>query len=333
MKSVHDFVGRWWNGELGGAGDALDVITAPAEALYRGATHMRNALYDAGTLESIALDVPVISVGNVAVGGTGKTPVTAWIAATLRAAGRAPAVLHGGYADDEPALHRELNPAIPVVVGRDRVATGRAAIAAGANILVLDDAFQHRRLQRDLDIVLVAAESWSAHPRALPRGPWRESTSGLSRAHWIVVTRRTAAIDEARAVRARIAALFPAAEIAVLHLAARDWRHAGLEAKAPATPAHALTAIASPHAFVENARSAGAIIDGVTFLPDHHEYSRDDVGDVLKSAGTAPIVTTAKDWVKLRQLMPADRVWVLSQNVEPEDDAVRLLQRARDLGR
>ncbi|MEO5509641.1 MAG: tetraacyldisaccharide 4'-kinase [Longimicrobiales bacterium] len=333
MKSILEMVGRWWNGELGGAGDALDVITAPAEALYRGATNVRNALYDAGTLDRIALDVPVISVGNVAVGGTGKTPVTAWLARELRKAGRAPAVLHGGYADDEPALHREMNPSIPVHVGRDRVETGRAAIAAGANILVLDDAFQHRRLRRTLDIVLVAAETWNGRRRALPRGPWRESAAGLARAEWIVVTRRTASLDEARSVRTQLRTRFPDANVAIIHLAARAWRHAGREAAAPTLAAHALSAIASPDAFIENARNAGATVDGVTFFPDHHEYDRTDVDNVLKRAGTAPILTTAKDWVKLRHLLPADRVWVLMQHVEPEDDAEQLLQQARELAR
>src|SRR5688500_14293271 len=119
--SLHDTVLRWWDGKLGGAGAALDVLTAPAALVYRGVIDSRNSLYDRGRLDSMRVPAVVVSVGNIAVGGTGKTPVTAWLARIVRGMGARPAVLHGGYAADEPALHARLNPDIPVFAGRDRV--------------------------------------------------------------------------------------------------------------------------------------------------------------------------------------------------------------------
>lgn len=324
---LHDFVSRWWDGDLGAAGQALDAVTAPAEVLYRGAMRARNALYDTGTLEAVRLEVPVISIGNVAVGGTGKTPVTAWLAGMLRAAGSRPAILHGGYARDEPTLHRELNPDIPVYAMKDRVEGGRTAIARGANVLLLDDGFQHRRLMRDLDIVLVAAESWSNAHRALPRGPWREGDDALDRAHWILVTRRTATAAGALQVAAALAA--HNRPVSGVHIAATEWQHCERSATAPTHTAMVVAGIAVPADFMENARMAGARIRDSWLFPDHHEYSADDAERILTRAGQSPIVTTAKDWVKLRALLPAERVWVLTQRVIPDADCEPLLERVR----
>jgi tetraacyldisaccharide 4'-kinase len=289
MKSLHDTVLDWWDGRLGGTGRALDVLTAPAEALYRGITSSRNALYDRGSLESTRLPVPVISVGNVAIGGTGKTPVTAWLARVLHDAGRRPAVLHGGYAADEPALHARLNPDIPVHTGRDRVATGRTAIGAGADVLLLDDGFQHRRIVRDIDIVLVAAETWGMRRHTLPRGPWREPEAALSRASNIIVTRRTADQPAAAAVADGIRRIFPGG-VAVVHLHASVWRRGdrvwdhGREPP-PAAGALLATAIAQPAAFEENARAAGATITGRILFPDHYDFSTADAAAILEKAG------------------------------------------------
>ncbi|HEX6693266.1 MAG TPA: tetraacyldisaccharide 4'-kinase [Longimicrobiales bacterium] len=335
MKSLHDAVLDWWDGRLGGTGRALDVITAPAEALYRGITSTRNALYDGGSLQSVRLPAPVLSVGNVAIGGTGKTPVTAWLARVLRDAGRHPAVLHGGYAPDEPALHQKLNPDIAVIAGRDRVETGRAAIGAGADVLVLDDGFQHRRLERDIDIVLVAAETWGIRRRTLPRGPWREPEHALRRATHIIVTRRSVDSETAMMVAGGIRRFFPG-EVAIVHLNAATWRRGdrawdGPAAAPPAAGALLVTAIAQPASFEENARAAGATLTGRAFFPDHHDYSEADAAAILEKAGNGAIVTTAKDWVKLERLLPRERVWVLHQQVEPEAGVDAMLTAVRGL--
>jgi tetraacyldisaccharide 4'-kinase len=156
----HRLVERVWFGT-----DALasTVRTAliPAERVFGGLVGARDILYDAGWLPARATPIPAVSVGNLTVGGTGKTPMAAWIARGLAARGARPAIVLRGYGDDEPLVHRVLNPEIPVVIGADRVdAVGRAA-AGGATVAVLDDAFQHRRVQRAADIVLVSADRWT----------------------------------------------------------------------------------------------------------------------------------------------------------------------------
>jgi tetraacyldisaccharide 4'-kinase len=257
--------------------------------------------------------------------------VTAWLARALRDAGRAPAVLHGGYAADEPALHAALNPDIPVVVGRDRVSSAERAIARGADVLVLDDAFQHRRIHRDVDIVLVAAESWARSRHVLPRGPWREEDTALRRASWVVVTRRAASLADARSAAADIArglADESGTRVAIVHLAANRWSKevgTGVSGELPGGSVFAVTAIADPDSFFANAANAGATIADRMYYPDHHDYTRDDATEIMRRAGSLPLITTAKDWVKLRALVPAENLWVLRQRVEPEDASDALM--------
>ena len=192
MNRPDDFARQVWAGEGGAVGAALRLALAPAEAVFRGVVAARNGAYDRGWLRSERVDVPVISIGNVSVGGAGKTPFAAWLARRLADWGRKPAIALRGYGEDEIVLHRELNPDIPVFRGRRRVEAAREAVAAGRDVIVLDDAFQHRALARDLDLVLIPVEGWEPRPRVLPRGPWREGVQALARADLIVLTRKSA---------------------------------------------------------------------------------------------------------------------------------------------
>ena len=144
------------------------LALAPVEGLYRGIVAARGALYDVGVLPSREPALPSVSVGNLSVGGTGKTPVSAYVAARLREKGGLPAIVLRGYGGDEPLVHATLNPASPVVVSADRLEGVERARVLGADVAVLDDAFQHRRARRSADIVLVSAESWSEQRRLLP---------------------------------------------------------------------------------------------------------------------------------------------------------------------
>ncbi|HEX2189501.1 MAG TPA: tetraacyldisaccharide 4'-kinase, partial [Longimicrobiaceae bacterium] len=198
------WVARWWAGEAGVAGSALDAALAPAELLFRGGVAARNLAYDRGWLRAERAPVPVVSVGNLGVGGAGKTPVAAWIAARLLARGLRPAVALRGYGDDEVQVHRELNPEVPVFAAARRVDAAREAAAAGRDVVVLDDGFQHRALARDLDVVLVSAEGWTPGRRLLPRGPWREGAAGLRRAGVLVATRKSADAARGAAVAAEL---------------------------------------------------------------------------------------------------------------------------------
>src|SRR5437879_11652293 len=128
-----------------------------------------------GGAGAVRLPLPTIAVGNLSVGGTGKTPLAAWIAGSCAARGRAPGILLRGYGGDEPLVHRRLVPQAVVVANPDRVAGAAAAQAQGARVLVLDDAYQLLGVRRDLNIVLVRAESVAASPWPLPPGPRRQS--------------------------------------------------------------------------------------------------------------------------------------------------------------
>ena len=195
---------------------------APPKSSSASAMTARNVLYDRGLFRSYRLPRPVISVGNLTTGGTGKTPVVRWLVRVLRRRGWTPGILHGGYAEDEPALHRAWFPDLPVVADRDRLRGAGRAMEMGADVLVLDDAFQHRRIGRDLDIVLVAAEAWGRTARLLPRGPYREPPSALRRADLVVVTRRTATAARAAQVEWDVGRI-SGRPTARLHLDARRW--------------------------------------------------------------------------------------------------------------
>ncbi|HET9985272.1 MAG TPA: tetraacyldisaccharide 4'-kinase [Longimicrobiales bacterium] len=354
------FVHRWWRGEAGWPGRALDLALAPAELLFRGGEAAYHAAYSGGLLGAERVAAPVVSVGNLTVGGAGKTPVTRWLVDELLRRGARPAVLHGGYAADEPALHARWHPGVPVVAERDRRTGARRALDAGATVLVLDDGFQHRRLARDLDIVLVAAERWSARPRLLPRGPWREAPAALVRADVVVVTRRTATPEAAAAVAAEVRRFAPGAVPAVVALRAAGWlrwrggapagpgpgrvepdprrRPApdGAEAGAPAAAVGAprgvaVSGIAEPGAFLAQARASGAVLTASLEFRDHHEYTARDAERIVAAAAGAAVLTTAKDAVKLEPLLPGVELWVLEQEVVVEAGAADLASALADL--
>src|SRR5205085_4362272 len=224
MNALHERVTRAWQGSVGPAASrALDV----AALGYRGLLDTRDWLYARGVLRCRALGVPVISVGNLTVGGTGKTPTVELVVRTLLELGHRPAVLSRGYgrrshgirvvADssslrlggdeggDEPVLLARRLPGVPVIVGTHRYAAGREAVERfGVSAIVLDDGFQHRTLAKDLEIVMARARAPWGNGRLLPGGPLREPLAALARAHLIVVTGARGPDDVAEvAARAR----------------------------------------------------------------------------------------------------------------------------------
>lgn len=307
-------VHRVWRGDA----PALAAALAPAELLFRMVQGAYHRAYDLGLLPTSRSNLPTISIGNLAVGGSGKTPVTRWLVDQLLARRERPAILHGGYGDDEPALHRLWHPAVPVLAGRDRAASAAQAAQQGATVLLLDDGFQHRKLRRDLDIVLVAAERWTARPRLLPRGPWREPPGALRRARLVAVTRKTAPAVKAEAVAHALAARAPHAGIlrlAIVPAGWRRWNEAG-----PATVEEprgvAVCGVADPELFLGNARESGARIEGALVYPDHHAFGAADVARIRGAAGDGVVLTTEKDAVRLAGSgLP---LLVLEQRVELE---------------
>ena len=294
--------------------------------LYRGVMDARRAAYDAGWLNSTRVAVPVISVGNLVVGGTGKTPFTRWLTSLLRERGKRPAVLHGGYGSDEPALHRKWNPAVPVLVGRDRVASAQQAIGNGADVIILDDGFQHLRLRRDLDIVLISADRWHEPQRMLPAGPWREPVDALPASAVVVITRKAAASDAALRVAAEVRQRSGVASIAIANLAIDGIHAVRVESHTASGPVVAVTAIGDPLAFARQLIQLGYDVTEVLAFDDHHDYTGDDLQEIQRISAGRPVITTEKDAVKLDPMTPPFRYWVAKQGLRIEQGDEALMQ-------
>jgi tetraacyldisaccharide 4'-kinase len=320
----------------------LRTALIPAERIFGGLVGARELLYDAGWLPARETSIPALSVGNLTVGGTGKTPMAAWLARGLFARGARPAVVLRGYGDDEPLVHRILNPDVPVIVGADRVTAVAQAAAAGATVAVLDDAFQHRRVQRLADIVLVSADRWTGGVRLLPAGPWREPLEAIRRATLVVVTRKAASDLRVGEVHEELARIAPSIPRVSVRLAFGELVRVGESVETRAIESlrgarvRALLSIADPKAFIQQMQAKGIQIDPRIF-PDHHSFTGAEIDAALRGVASDDLVLcTLKDAVKLGPLWPrlAPPLWYVSQQVMVErgvgglervlDDVVRV---------
>lgn len=323
------FVERVWY-EKDAMATAGRAALLPLEKLFGGIVGARDVLYEAGWLPAHAVALPAVSVGNLTVGGTGKTPIAAWIARGLAARGAKPAVILRGYGDDEPLVHQTLNPDVPVVIGADRVAAIADAAKRGADIAVLDDAFQHRRARRIADIVVVSADRWTSEVRLLPAGPWREPLKAIRRASLVIVTRKAAGDAVVDEVNRRIADVAPTVPRVSVHLAPGELVLAAgaSENGAAAMPIVALAnrsvravlSIGDPSAFVAQIEASGARVRPAIY-PDHHDFTATEVAAIAGGLSAGEIVVcTLKDAVKLGPLWPrlAAPLWYVSQQVMVE---------------
>lgn len=314
---------RLWSTDAGVIRRAALIGLLPLSGAWRAGTWWRNRRFDTSPAQRVG-DVCVVSVGNLAVGGTGKSPVVSWVVGLLEEAGHAVAILRRDHGDDETLLHRTWRPGTPVLVGSDRVTLAERARDQGAAVVVLDDGFQHRGLARDLDLVLLSVEDGVTEP-LLPRGRFREPASALDRADAVILTRRRASAQEARRVAGAVDARTRAGDVVrgCVHLAPGslvpfpDWV-AGTGARSPGTVESPLvvTAVARPR---EVLRDVASICGGMATLlafPDHHDYDAVDVARIRRVRKGRPVVVTEKDAVKLRDLpdLPGD-TWVLEQEL------------------
>ena len=302
---------RWLWHSRGLPARGARVALLPLSALYGAVVWTRAALYRVGLLTPRRLPLPAVAVGNRAVGGAGKTPLAAWIAAFYAARGRVPGILLRGYGGDEPRVHERLVPGAVVVPNPDRLAGAAQALARGADVLVLDDAFQTLAIGRDVNLVLVSAEDVRLPTWLLPAGPWRESGSALRRADAVIVTRKRAGAEEARARAAVLAARWPRTPVAVAHLAL-DHLEGMLSGTRMDTAALrgrnvvAVAGIADPESYAVQVRASGARVQLVAYQ-DHHPYDEDDLARLVRAQAAADyVVVTEKDAVKLRHRWPAD---------------------------
>lgn len=324
MNSAEELVQGIWNEDrptlrAGALRAGLHLLSL----LYRSAVAARNQLYDRGLLRQEKLPCPVVSVGNLTVGGTGKTPTVILLATMLREKGHRPAVLSRGYggsararittvsdgkrilmgwrqSGDEPVLIARSVPGVPVLTGPRRILTGRVAVERfGADVLILDDAFQHRALFRDLDIVMLDATRPFGNGYLLPRGPLREPPEALRRAHLLIRTGGTEREEPPRGVP-------PLPVFRGVHRP-RELVEAATGRALPLTELRgvkvcAFAGIGSPEAFRQSLTALGAEVVAFRAFPDHHPYTLHDLEALRRQAGESGgerIVTTEKDGIRL----------------------------------
>lgn len=287
------------------------VVLLPLAGLYRLGTTLRNAAYEAGLLSSRPLAAPSVGIGNLSVGGTGKTPLTMFVAGRFARGGLRPGILLRGYGGDEILEHQAGSSGVIVEADPDRHAGATRAVAAGAGILVLDDALQRRDAKTDVMLAVVSVETWQSPRWPLPAGPWREGLAALRRADAVVVTRKVAPQAEAEALAARLAALTKtgAAIVASLEPVSVAPLEGGAERPIESLAGRDVVAVAGigePELFVTPFERVGARVRLRAF-GDHHAYTPGDVASIIRSVPAGgTVLTTAKDAVKLKSLWPVD---------------------------
>lgn len=319
------------------------MIVQALSAAYGSAATLRRRWY-ARPGRARRLARPVISLGNLSVGGSGKTPAAAAVARLLLAQDEQPVILSRGYgrrvqspgvtvvsdrsavradlahAGDEPLLLARQLPGVPVLVCADRYEAGREAESAhGATVHILDDGFQHVRLARQVDLLLLSARDLD--DRVLPAGRLREPIANAGLAHAAIVPDATPDEATTLALRAGLTTAFAAQRV----LGAPTRVEHAAASLTPGAPVLALAGIARPERFFDDLARAGHTVVRTRTFPDHHAFSASDVAQVIAdamSAGAVAIVTTEKDAVRLEGLVGSDMPFYavpLTLRVEPAD--------------
>src|SRR5688572_5582053 len=308
----------------------------PLSLLYGVLMALRSVLYRLGLRHRIKVAAPVVVVGNLTVGGTGKTPLVAWLSSHLAACGMRVAIVSRGYGGrargvtrvtvhsrasevgDEPLLLAR-RAAATVFIGRDRVAAAEAAVKDGADLVLCDDGLQHLALVRQCEIVVIDGQRGFGNGCLLPRGPLRESPRRLRRVNAVVVNGATTApgfelpsfvTHTLFAMRMRPGDAHPVAGGAALRSLA-SFRDTGV---------HAVAAIGNPQRFFDTLREAGLKLYEHP-MPDHHAFRTGD----LNFGDSLPVLMTEKDAVKCAAFAD-ERCWYVPVTAEfAEDEAVKLI--------
>ena len=319
--------------------DRLFVFGRLLSPLYGFLMTNRSRLYRKGIFRQHKLEVPVISVGNLVLGGTGKTPLVLYIARFLQQQGRKPAILSRGYkgsaaaainvvsnttdilldaalAGDEPRLMAEKLPGIPVITGKKRFNTGRFAIDSfGADVLILDDGFQHMALKRDLDLVLFSTQKLLGNGCVLPGGELREPLSALKRADAFIISSSAPLDRSAQEFMSRLGLLYPGKRKFTAIYEPEQMLTRIYKGNMDTIPQkdvsemrlYAFCGIARPAAFKQTLEQAEMRLTGFQAYADHYAYSVNNIQSLLHDArdsGADALITTEKDMVKLRSILP-----------------------------
>lgn len=319
MKSAHQWIG-WIDGSRRGVRVMLlRWLLSLASLIYGVITSIRNFLYDRQILSIRRCTAPVISVGNLTVGGTGKTPVVAYLAEQLRQRGIRVTIVSRGYGavagavNDEALELERLLPDVPHVQNPDRYTASQMAVdELAAQVILLDDAFQHRRLYREFEVVLLDATNPFGFGHLLPRGLLRESIRGLRRANLIVMTRADLVsreeLSKIRSRAERIAGTRSWIETTHRPKSLLHWpdRLESID-KLQGSRVLIFSGIGNPKAFLQTVKNQGAEVVGELRFEDHCSYQREDVErlqqwveGLLRTHSLDFLVCTTKDLVKLR---------------------------------
>ncbi len=312
---------------------SLYFFGRPFSPLYSGIMKTREALYLKGIKRRYKLDAPVISVGNLTMGGTGKTPVVGMIASLLKERGFRPAIISRGYggaggnkvnvvsdgkevlldakaAGDEPCLLAQSLPGVPVLTGIVRILPCRHAVSEyNCNILLLDDGFQHLSVQRDLDLVLFSAASLAGNSRVFPGGDLREPVTALKRCHAFVITGVTDELKErCVAFGELLQQRFPGKPVFYF-----SYQPVGVESlqnnnlqkiSSLPSPLYGFCGIAQPELFQKTLTAQNISLSGFMPLKDHQAFTPSLVKKITKQAkknNAQGLITTEKDLIKLQQ--------------------------------
>src|ERR1044072_834671 len=324
------------------------IVLPPLSLLYGAVTRTRLSLYRRGTFQTTKLDRPVIIIGNITTGGTGKTPLVEYVARRIASQGKKVCILTRGYgrkdshlqvivsdgygvlaspaeAGDEPyLLATKLTGQAAVISSADRIAAGQEAIKDfGTEVFVLDDGFQHLRLARDLNIVCIDATNPWGGGRLLPYGRLREWLDGLTRADCLVLT-RCDQVESVEALRAEIVELTggrPIFESRMRPLRVTSLKN-GPEMIALPGRVGAFCAVGNPSSFFESLRSLGYELGLERAFADHHAYTQSDVDELnqlARQTGANALITTAKDAVKLKGMSFSLPCYVLEIEIAIDD--------------
>jgi tetraacyldisaccharide 4'-kinase len=347
---------------------AAIVALTPLSGLYGVAMKARCALFRRGLFHVHKAGAPVISVGNITTGGTGKTTLVEWIARTLARRQKRVCILTRGYgrqhpkarvvvsngsqifsdareAGDEPLLLAEkLKSEAAVICDVDRVEAARWAIQnLDADLFILDDGFQHLRLARDLNILVIDATNPRGNGRLLPAGNLRESPDQLARADCIVITRADD-VAQAEALQCEIHQLSKGRPVFLSRMKIDGLRRLSSEMNQSSVstdelksgPVAAFCGVGNPESFFAQLRRAGFHLSYTKAFRDHHVYRQTDLDRVIDEStvrGAHALLTTAKDEVKLRSLSCEMPCYVVDVAIEIEDESKLLALIDQAIGR